>query len=101
LRDDGCYILMEHLLENNTLRVLDLNANEINFKGCESIAKYLKSENCSLESLHLANNKCSDYGAKAIAQAIAVNKSLIHIDMSYNQINDFGLTLFAQSLASN
>ena len=101
LRDDGCHILMEHLLENNTLKVLDLNANEISFKGCEAIAKYLKGENCQLESLHLANNKCSDYGAKAIAQAIAVNKSLVHIDMTYNSINDMGLTLFAQALAQN
>ena len=58
---------MEHLLENHTLKVLDLNSNEISFKGCEAIAKYLKSDTCSLESLHLANNKCSDYGAKEIA----------------------------------
>jgi len=101
LRDDGVYILMEHLLENGTLKVLDLNANEISFKGCEAIAKYLKGPNCSLEALHLANNKVSDYGAKAIAQAIAVNTQLIHLDMCYNQINDFGLTLFAQSLAQN
>jgi len=86
---------MEHLLENTTLKVLDLNANEITFKGCEAIAKYLKGENCMLESLHLANNKCSDYGAKAIAQAISANKSLIHIDMTYNDINDLGLTMFA------
>jgi Ran GTPase-activating protein (RanGAP) involved in mRNA processing and transport len=92
---------MEHLLENNTLRVLDMNANEISFKGCEAIAKYLKNENCSLESLHIANNKCSDFGAKAIAQALSVNKSLIHLDMSYNDINDFGLTLFAQSMSAN
>lgn len=27
LRDDGIYIIMEHLLENTTLKVLDLNAN--------------------------------------------------------------------------
>ena len=101
LRDDGCYILMEHLLENNTLKVLDLNSNEIAFKGCDAIAKYLKGENCSLESLHLANNKCSDYGAKAIALAIAVNKSLIHLDMTYNNIEDYGLMQFAQSLAHN
>jgi Ran GTPase-activating protein (RanGAP) involved in mRNA processing and transport len=67
LRDDGLYILMEHLLENTTLKVLDLDANEIAFKGCEAIAKYLKSPSCSLESLHLATNKCSDYGAKALA----------------------------------
>lgn len=99
LRDDGLYILMEHLLENNTLKVMDLNSNEISFKGCEAIAKYLKSDNCSLESLHLSSNKCSDYGAKAIAQAVAVNKSLIHLDMTYNQINDMGLTLFAQALS--
>ena len=92
---------MEHLLENTTLKVLDLNANEITFKGCEAIAKYLKGENCTLESLHLANNKCSDYGAKAIAQAISTNKSLLHIDMTYNDINDLGLTMFAQSLAHN
>ena len=70
-------------------------------RGCEAIAKYLKSDNCSLESLHLANNKCSDYGAKAIAQAIAVNKSLIHLDLTYNSINDLGLTLFAQALSQN
>lgn len=75
---------MEHLLENKKLRVLDLNSNEIAFKGCEAIAKYLKSETCTLESLHLSNNKCSDFGAKAISQALAVNKSLIHIDMTYN-----------------
>ena len=67
LRDDGVYIIMEHLLENNTLKVLDLNVNEISPKGCEAIAKYLKSENCSLESLHLATNKCSDFGAKSIS----------------------------------
>ena len=81
---------MEHLLENTTLKVLDLNANEITFKGCEAIAKYLKGENCTLESLQLANNKCADYGAKAIAQALAVNTSLIHLDMTYNNIEDLG-----------
>lgn len=86
---------MEHLLENNTLKVLDLNANEIAFKGCEAIAKYLRHLDCSLESLHLANNACSDYGAKAISQAIAQNKSLLHVDMTHNQINDLGLTFFA------
>lgn len=101
LRDDGIYTIVQRLLENTTLRVLDLNCNEISFKGCEAISEFLKSETCELESLHIANNKCSDYGAKAIAQALAVNRSLIHLDMTYNSINDLGLTLFAQSLAHN
>lgn len=80
---------------------MDLNCNEITFKGCEAIAKYLKSENCSLESLHLANNKCSDFGAKAISQALSQNKSLIHLDMTYNEIKDYGLTFMVQSLFHN
>jgi hypothetical protein len=101
LRDDGVYIIMEHLLENNTLKVLDLNSNEISFKGCEAISKYLKSPNCSLEALHISNNKVSDYGAKALSQAIAQNKSLVHIDLTYNDIKDFGLTFLAQSLFHN
>jgi len=92
---------MEHLLENTNLKVLDLDSNEIAFKGCEAIAKYLRNPQCSLESLHLANNKCSDYGAKAIAQAISQNKSLVHLDLTYNDIKDYGLTFLAQSLFHN
>jgi len=36
-----------------------------------------------------------DYGAKAMAQAIYKNNSLLHLDMTYNQINDFGLSQLA------
>ena len=101
MRCQGMFTMMEYLLENNTLRVLDLTANEIRFQGCESIAKYLKSENCTLESLHLGANEWGNYGAKAIAQALPINKSLIHLDMSHNQIEDFGLMQLAQALAEN
>jgi hypothetical protein len=33
LRDDVLYKIIEHLLENNKLKVLDLSANETLFKG--------------------------------------------------------------------
>lgn len=101
MRCQGVFTIMEYLLENNTLRVLDLTANEVRFQGCESIAKYLKSETWTLESLHLGTNECSNYGAKAIAQALPLNKSLLHLDMSHNQIEDFGLMQLAQALAEN
>lgn len=52
------------MLENNRLRVLDLTANKISFKGCESLAKYLCGEYCVLESLILARNRTGHYGAK-------------------------------------
>jgi Ran GTPase-activating protein (RanGAP) involved in mRNA processing and transport len=101
MRCAGVFTIMEYLLENNTLRVLHLTANDIRFQGCESIAKYLKSETWTLESLHLGANEWGNYGAKAIAQALPVNKSLIHLDMSHNQIEDFGLMQLAQALGEN
>merc|ERR1712110_69289 len=35
------FTITEHLLENNVLRILDLTANKISFKGCKALAKYL------------------------------------------------------------
>lgn len=67
LNCDGIYQITEHLLENNKLRVLDLTANKVSFKGCESLAKYLSAEYCVLESLILKANRTGHYGAKAIA----------------------------------
>jgi len=73
---EAIYIITEHLLENNKLRVLDLSSNRIAFKGCEAIAKYLCGEYCVLESLILASNRTGHYGAKAIAQAISKNRTV-------------------------
>lgn len=98
---DAIYILSEHLLENNKLRVLDLTANRISFKGCEAIAKYLCGEYCVLESLILTSNRTGHYGAKAIAQALSKNRSLIHLDMVRNDIDDNGLKMIAESLETN
>lgn len=40
----------------------------------------------------------ADFGAKALSQALAGNKSLVHIDLTYNSIGDRGLLYVAQSL---
>ena len=90
---EAIYIITEHLLENNRLRVLDLSANKIAFKGCEAIAKYLKGEFCALESLILSSNRLGHYGAKAIAEALTVNKTLVHLDMIKCEIDDNGLRM--------
>jgi len=36
LNDEGIFVICEHLLENERLRVLDLGANKISYKGCQS-----------------------------------------------------------------
>lgn len=89
------FTITEHLLDNNKLRILDLTANKISFEGCQSIAKYLTGKYCALESLILASNRTGHYGAKAIAQALSKNRSLIHLDMTRNDIDDNGLKMIA------
>ena len=98
---DAIYTITEHLLENNKLRVLNLTANKISFKGCEALAKYLCGEYCVLESLILASNRTGHYGAKAIAQALSKNRTLIHLDMTTYDIDDDGLKILAKCLETN
>ena len=54
-----------------------------------------------LEGLQIANNKAGDLGAKNIAQALAVNKSLCYLDFTFNNIHDDGLSRIAESLDIN
>lgn len=54
-----------------------------------------------LESLNLANNRLGHYGAKAISQALAKNRTLIHLDLTHNSIDDNGLKMIAESLETN
>ena len=101
LRCDGIFTLTNHLVENSRLRVLDLSSNEISADGANYLSKYLKLETCRLESLILGVNKIVNLGGKYIAQALAVNKSLIHIDLTSNRIGDEGLTRIAEALFYN
>jgi Ran GTPase-activating protein (RanGAP) involved in mRNA processing and transport len=101
LNDEGIYVICEHLLENERLRVLDLGANKISYKGCQSLTKVLKSEYCALESLILNNNRTGYFGALAISDSIENNRTLVHLDMSTNDIDDEGLALIAKALFKN
>lgn len=88
-------------MENGRLRVLDIGANKFSYKGCISLAQYLKGDECSLESLIMNNNRTGYFGARAMASAITVNKTLVHLDMTTNDINDDGLYLIAKALRKN
>jgi len=101
IRCDGLYIISEHLLDNNTLEVFDLSANEIGVEGCTAIGKYLTSGKCVLNTLYLSSNRTGDLGAKSLAFALESNKSLKVLTLNYNRINDLGLCLLAEGLDSN
>ncbi len=103
LTDDGLSIICEHLItkEETKLRVLDLGANQVTFKGCLALANVLKAKNCILESLVLDHNRVGYFGARALGAALEANKTLVHLDLTTNDITDDGLFLLAQSLQKN
>jgi len=109
LTDEGLSMICEHLVvrEENKLRVLDIGANKITFKGCQALANMLKAKNCVIESLIMNNNRTGYFGARAMADAIAHQPSdeykskWVHLDMTTNDITDDGLFLIAQALKQN
>ena len=44
------------------------------------------------------NNRTGYFGARAIAEALEHNSTLVHLDMTTNDITDDGLFLLARSL---
>ena len=101
LRFEGVGILTDHLAFNKSLEVLDISCNQICFQGMTYISEYLQRDDTALKSLNLANNKICDQGAKIFAQGIALNKSLIHVDLTSNSINCEGLCRLAEGLCEN
>lgn len=58
-------------------------------EGCEAIALALL-ENNSLKVLHMDSNNIGDAGATALALTLDTNTSLLHIDLHGNGITDEG-----------
>lgn len=103
LNDEGLAMICENLIvkEKNNLRVLDIGANKITYKGCIALSNMLQQNNCVLKSLIMNNNRTGYFGAKAMATAIEKNDVLVHLDMTTNDITDDGLYLIANALKNN
>merc|ERR1719182_597957 len=73
MRDDGVRQLVSFLLENKTLRVLDLRCNELGAEGAVHLGNLLRMD-CQLVQLNLSGNRIGEQGnvngARAIAEAL-------------------------------
>merc|ERR1712046_232227 len=104
MRDDGIRQLVSFLLENKTLRVLDLRCNEIGAEGATSLGTLLKSD-CQLMHLNLSGNRIGEKanitGAQAIAEALLSNRMLSHLDLNHNSLCGEALQLIAMAVDEN
>jgi Ran GTPase-activating protein (RanGAP) involved in mRNA processing and transport len=104
MRDEGVRQLVSFLLENKTLRVLDLRCNELGVAGAQHLANLLVDD-CQIRKLNLENNRIGEKGhvggAKALAQALTQNKMLTHLNLNTNGLCGDALQQLADGLSQN
>merc|ERR1712187_601515 len=104
MRDDGVRQLVSFLMENKTLRVLDLRCNELGAEGARHLGTFLRSD-CQLVQLNLASNRIGENGnttgAQAIAEALMGNRMLKHLDLNNNGLCGEALRLLGEAIDQN
>lgn len=103
---------MRSLYTNQNLRELDLSSNKLGqaetlnavkpdiVTGGESLSVYLASNKCKIESLKLSWNAIRMASAATFANSIALNHSLLYLDLSYNGLGNKAGEILGQSLQS-
>jgi hypothetical protein len=101
------------ITDNRALVELDLSHNEIGTAellnsvkpdtttGAEALADFLCSSNCYMHTLLLQWNKIRLDGAKSLAEALIINNTLTHLDLSYNALGAAAGEVIGHSLLYN
>jgi Ran GTPase-activating protein (RanGAP) involved in mRNA processing and transport len=92
-------VLTDGLVDNTTLRKLDLRSNDIGVEGALSIATLVKAST-SLTCLHLGMNGIGNFGAESLAHGLEFS-SIQNLDLSDNGIDVEGARAIAKVLKTN
>ncbi|KAM9704516.1 dynein regulatory complex subunit 5 [Menidia menidia] len=97
--DKKCRLLVKHLLDHPSLRVLDFSHNLIGDSGARAIGKLLTRS--GLEVLNLSDNNIGGPGARAIAHALYKKCGLLSLNLRLNRVMDEGGQAIGKALLSN
>ncbi len=101
-----------HPLKISKLKQLALGCNRLKNNGAKFLADFLSHPECQLQSLEIASCGIGVEGAKYIANALKINKSLVTLNIGFlkstndleevpNLIGSLGATYFAEMLLVN
>ena len=100
LTTNGMPLLASSLIDNSTLKCLDLSFNRIGDLGVLTLADIpLPAHHSSLTILYLSHAGVSDDGAKHLSEMLKSNVTLVELWLSDNEIGDGGVQSLAQVLA--
>ena len=102
LGDIGVGLLFFGLTTKNLpdlpLRHIYLSGTGIAHCACKGIQAYLRSSNCSLESLYVSNNPLGNAGAEALAQGLNDNTSLNRLNVRSSALTSTGAIALMDAL---
>lgn len=106
LRSNGithiaAHCLQKTLVASRYLKTLDISHNEISDLGAIALARGLAHSQCILENLDLSENCIGTRGILAVAMALPNNLSLSNLRVSFNLMGDEGATALAAALVRN
>ncbi len=93
--------LARALLSNSSLKTLELQSCAIDVDACQVIGEALKSPNCGLSSISLADNVLGSDGASAVINSLSSNHSVTQLSMIQNNIGGEVGPVLARVLAIN
>jgi Ran GTPase-activating protein (RanGAP) involved in mRNA processing and transport len=104
---------VNQLMNNHTITELDLSDNKIgsaetmrssipDLVTCaEAFAEYLEKPSCILQSLKMAWNTIRSQSGVRLARSLALNVSLVYLDLSYNSLSSDGGEALGDALMEN
>eukprot|EP00041_Stephanoeca_diplocostata_P015942 m.309648 g.309648 ORF g.309648 m.309648 type:complete len:564 (+) comp20199_c0_seq48:343-2034(+) len=99
--DDGAVTLFEALKKNMSIKVLNVSRNRIGRALCHGALEQALAVNCSIVHLDLGCNSLGDAGAVAVAKGLTVNCTIRTLCLSWNSVGDVGAVALADALKKN
>ncbi|KAL2762726.1 NACHT, LRR and PYD domains-containing protein 4, partial [Daubentonia madagascariensis] len=90
--------LSEVLLQNKSLRHLDLSMNALKDEGLKTLCEALKHPDCCLRSLCLVKCFFTAAGCQDLASVLTSNQNLRNLQIGYNDIGDVGVKVLCDAL---
>ncbi|CAE7230564.1 Nlrc3 [Symbiodinium sp. CCMP2592] len=97
LDNSGGAKVLEYMLENDLVKRLVLNDNDLGDDIAEALANLLQT-NSTLEQLELQGNTIYTEGMACLATSLPKNRVLQHLDLGHNQLGIHGAELLAPGL---
>nr|XP_042139250.1 NLR family CARD domain-containing protein 3 [Peromyscus maniculatus bairdii] len=82
-------------------RSLRLDNNQFQDPVMELLGSVLSGKDCRIQNISLRGNSIGPQGAKALADALKINRTLTSLSLQNNVIKDGGVVCMAEALVSN